>query len=233
MNLPGRLHMTTLGDLLGVLHRASANGILELVEDRGSSAGRTHRIFFDAGLVDQVETALSTPRLGEILTRQGVLARDALSRLARRVIERPERRAGEILVEERLASPELVAFGLRRQVRLRLDALFRLSEALVRFHVRRPSRAAFDRFRPLSPAEFLHGRPRRRQHARSAQRTDFTAYAVLGLGHEASSEEVRRAFRRLASEVHPDRHPNASVEERARLLRRFAELSAAYHAIVR
>ena len=51
MRLPGRLKATTLGDLLGSLHRARTNGTLEVVED----SGRSHRVFLQAGLV--VETA--------------------------------------------------------------------------------------------------------------------------------------------------------------------------------
>lgn len=231
MNLPGRLQTTTLGDLLGRLHRAGASGILELVEDRGVAAGRTHRIFFDAGLVDEVETGLSTPLFGEVLARHGVLARDAVAWLARRLVERPGQRAGEILVNERLITPDHVAFGLRRQLRLKLDALFRLSEAMVRFHVRRPVRG-FGRFRPLSPVEFLHGRPRLRQRRSTPRHENAAAYAVLGLTPSASADDVRRAFRKLAADVHPDRHPNADVAERTRLLRRFADLSAAYHALV-
>jgi DnaJ-class molecular chaperone len=43
---------------------------------------------------------------------------------------------------------------------------------------------------------------------------------------------IQKAFRRLASSVHPDRFPNADAAQRARLLSRFAELSAAYHTLV-
>jgi DnaJ-domain-containing protein 1 len=42
---------------------------------------------------------------------------------------------------------------------------------------------------------------------------------------------VRRAFRQLAARSHPDRFPSADEGERRRLMQRFAELSAAYHAL--
>jgi DnaJ-domain-containing protein 1 len=236
MNLPGRLRSTTLGDLLGQLHRGRVNGILELVEASGSAAGRAHRVFLDGGLVDGVETSLPAPRLGEILSREGLLSRDGLGRLSRRLISEPGKRAGEILVEERLLSGEAVLSGLRRQLRLRLDALFRLPEALVRFHVRPPRRS--DSARPLEPSEFLHDRPRARQKARNAASSELApgtvqALAVLGLAPGAAPAHVQRAFRRLAAATHPDRHPHAAADERARLLRRFAELSAAYHTLNR
>jgi DnaJ-domain-containing protein 1 len=127
-----------------------------------------------------------------------------------------------------------VLSGLRRQLRLRLEALFRLPEALVRFHVRPPRRG--EKARPLEPSEFLHDRPRARQKAQRAEAPELPAeqiraLAVLGLAPGAAFSHVQRAFRRLAAESHPDRHPNATADERARLLRRFAELSAAYHAL--
>lgn len=232
MNLPGRLKSTTLGDLLGVLHRAGASGILELEEGQGPTSGRAHRIYLDGGLIDAVETELAAPRLGEILARQGLLASEALARLSRRLLENPQRRSGEILVDERLATPEHVQRGLNRQLRLRLEAVYELSEACVRFHVRAPS-CRRGGPRPLTPLEFLHGRPRAR-HRRlppvtygSAQHE--AAYRTLGLMPGAHLREVRAAFRVAAAKVHPDRHPEARAEERARLLTRFAELSAAYH----
>jgi curved DNA-binding protein CbpA len=43
---------------------------------------------------------------------------------------------------------------------------------------------------------------------------------------------VTRAFRELASQFHPDRHPDASEPDRRVMEQRFAALSAAYHTII-
>ena len=249
MQLPGRLRLTTLGDLLGALHRACASGILELVEVDGARAGRSHRVVFDAGLIEDVDTSLHHPRLGEILARDGLLSMSALSRIARRLLEQPGKRVGEVLIEEGLGTADLVAGALRRQRASRLEALYGLSEALIRFHVPRP-RSGF-RPTPLSPREFLHGRPRARaefsarvserfnarfgarpEPARSLDGPRHAAYRTLGLAATASSRDVQRAFRKLAAEQHPDRFPNASATEKAQLLSRFAQLSAAYHVLM-
>ena len=249
MQLPGRLRLTTLGDLLGALHRACASGTLELVEVEGARAGRSHRVFFEAGLIEDVDTSLNHPRLGEILARDGLLNMAALARVARRVTEQPGKRVGQILVEEGLGTVDLVVGALRRQRASRLDALYGLSEALIRFHVPRP-RSGF-RQTPLLPREFLHGRPRARVDfsarvaeqfsGRPGARPDpgravdgkrHAAYRALGLSAGASPREVQRAFRKLAAEQHPDRFPNASAAEKSQLLSRFAQLSAAYHLLM-
>jgi hypothetical protein len=249
MQLPGRLRLTTLGDLLGALHRACASGTLELVEVEGARAGRSHRVFFDAGLIQDVDTSLSHPRLGEILARDGLLSMSALACVARRLLEQPGKRVGEILVEEGLGTADLVAGALRRQRSSRLEALYGLREALIRFHVPRP-RTGY-RQTPLSPREFLHGRPRARadfsarvnerfasrggaraESARGADAARHAAARALGLLASASRAEVQRAFRKLAAEQHPDRFPNASASEKAQLLSRFAQLSAAYHLLM-
>jgi DnaJ domain len=252
MQLPGRLRLTTLGDLLGELHRACASGVLELVEIDGARSGKSHRVYFDAGLVEDVDTSLTHPRLGEILARDGLLSMSALARVARRLIEQPGKRVGEILVEEGLGTADLVAAALRRQQKSRLDALYGLSEALIRFHVPRP-RSGF-RPTPLSPREFLHGRPRARTRLRSRVTERFTfrnearseprppappsqqdkqlaACRTLGVAPGATARDVQRAFRKLAAEHHPDRFPLASPAEKARQLSHFARLSAAYHVL--
>jgi hypothetical protein len=249
MQLPGRLRLTTLGDLLGSLHRACASGTLELVEVEGARAGRSHRVFFDGGLIEDVDTSLNHPRLGEILARDGLLSMSALARVARRLMEQPGKRVGEILVEEGLGTADAVAGALRRQRSSRLEALYGLSEALIRFHVPRP-RSGF-RPAPLSPREFLHGRPRARadfsarvaerfngrygarpESARVANDPRHAAYRALGLSATASPRDVQRAFRKLAAEQHPDRFPNATAAEKTQLLSRFAQLSAAYHLLM-
>jgi len=236
MQLPGRLRLTTLGDLLGALHRSRASGVLELTDERGSA----HRVYWSDGMITQIDTGLCRQRLGDLLAGQGFLGAHALARLARRLLELPRRKTGEILIDEGLASTELVSAGLRRQLRYKLEALFQLQDARVSFRVPRPH----DAHRvPLSPGEFLHGRPRARPRASRSSgshrsvgpetlASNHGAYATLGLSPGADRTAVQRAFRRLASSVHPDRFPNADAAERARLLSRFAELSAAYHALV-
>lgn len=130
MLLPGRLRLTTLGDALGALHREAASGMLELTDERGS----THRVHFSHGMITQIETDLCRERLGDVLAGQGFLGARALARLARRLLEAPRRRAGEILVEEGFATADLVSAGLRRQLRQKLEALFQLRDARMTFH---------------------------------------------------------------------------------------------------
>ena len=188
---------------------------------------------------------------GEILARDGLLSMSALSRLARRLTEQPGKRVGEVLVEEGLGTADHVAWALRCQRASRLDALYNLTEALIRFHVPRPR--AGQRALPLSPREFLHGRPRTRARPRVTERSAqnskpgegrarprsgivderrVNAYRALGLTPSASPRDVQRAFRKLAAERHPDRFPEASSAEKAQLLLSFAQLSAAYHALI-
>jgi hypothetical protein len=237
MNLPGRLTLTTLGDLLGTLHRAGATGVLEIVEASGARAGISHRVKLHGGLVDAVETDLDHPRLGELLVREGALDRTGLLRLLRRLVENPTRRSGEILVEERLASAALVEAALRWQLRLRIEAVFRLPDGLIRFHVRRSDGRPGLRSL-LTPRDFLHGRRRARRDARAAPSAAARADArrveacrLLGVEPGADSATIRRAFRRLAAQHHPDRHPGASAGELSELVRTFSRITAAYHSL--
>src|SRR5262249_17959363 len=98
---------------------------------------------------------------------------------------------------------------------------------------------------PLAPREYLFGRPRARDKgARTGRRRDdpprgirsegrrSDALAMLGLDEDASVADVTRAFRELASQMHPDKLTNASVTERRAAEQRFAALSAAYHALI-
>ena len=51
-------------------------------------------------------------------------------------------------------------------------------------------------------------------------------YAILGVGRNATQEEIKKAYRRLAKQYHPDRNPNDKTAEQ-----RFKEVHAAYEVL--
>lgn len=55
-----------------------------------------------------------------------------------------------------------------------------------------------------------------------------THYDLLGVAPEASADEIRRAYRRLARQVHPDAQPRAEPAAVIAAQRRMAALAAAY-----
>jgi hypothetical protein len=231
MQLPGRLRATTLGDLLGALYRAGASGTLELVEDRG----RTHRVHLAQGLVTSVELDGASPPLAELLKTAGALDDATLRRALLRALT-SQRLVGEVLSKDFHVSPDVIDGALRDQLVLRLRALETIDDARVGFRVTvRPPREAL-RDRPLQATEFLRGRRRARdKQAQTPQGTapvEPSAYALLGVQRDADAAEIRRAFRRLARELHPDRHPEASDTERRALAVKFAQVAAAYQALV-
>ncbi|HEY2299661.1 MAG TPA: molecular chaperone DnaJ [Jatrophihabitans sp.] len=50
-------------------------------------------------------------------------------------------------------------------------------------------------------------------------------YGLLGVGRDATPEEIKRAYRRLARELHPDVNPDATAADR------FKEISVAYEVL--
>ncbi|WP_437602722.1 J domain-containing protein [Sorangium sp. So ce590] len=170
MQLPSRLSTSTLGDLLGALHRERTTGLLELCELRTPSGstvpGRQHRIQLFSGLVTAVETPLRVPRLGEILAREGSAPEPSIQRLAALVAAHRGRRTGEVLVAAGLIPESAVERALQIQLRARLEALFAIEEATICFHTARPLAGALRQTGPLAPSDFLHGRPRARDRHR-------------------------------------------------------------------
>ena len=53
--------------------------------------------------------------------------------------------------------------------------------------------------------------------------TDY--YALLEVSREANPDEIKRAYRKLARELHPDVNPDAHTQER------FKEVTAAYEVL--
>lgn len=58
------------------------------------------------------------------------------------------------------------------------------------------------------------------------------ARRLLGIEADADLEQVKRAYRRLARELHPDLQPECDGSKRRTLERRFAEVTAAYEALL-
>jgi DnaJ-domain-containing protein 1 len=241
MQLPGRLRATTLGDLLGALHRSRASGTLELIEPHG----RTHRVHLGDGLVTAVELDRASASLAEILRRHDAIDEDTLRRSLLRAMA-SRRLHGEVLVRDFHLSPEIVDRALRRQMILRLSVLEDLADAQICFRVtvQKPRGALVDR--PLQTGEFLAGKKRARdikvevasgtfRSSRGPSTWDparANAYRALGLPFGAAPDDVKRAYRRLVRAYHPDLHPDASHDERRSLGARFTEVTAAYRSLV-
>jgi hypothetical protein len=233
MNLPGRLRLTTLGDVLGALHRASATGVLELVD----SSGGTHTIRVADGLVREVESAFPGTRIGDLLKQRGAVEPASPARLSMWLGAATGRRWGDLLVAVGAATQNDVIAAVRAQYGERLERLYRLSDARLAFRVAR--REVREAFPTLGPEEFLVGRARARDRGQpgvaQGRRHDpvrTRALATLGLTPGADRASVQRAFRSLAARLHPDRFPAAGPADRAAIVQRFAELSAAYHSLV-
>ena len=56
-------------------------------------------------------------------------------------------------------------------------------------------------------------------------------YRVLGVGHEATSKEIKDAYRKLALKLHPDRFVNAPPEQQRRAKVQFQEISSAFETL--
>ena len=50
-------------------------------------------------------------------------------------------------------------------------------------------------------------------------------YAALGVARDATGEEIKRSYRKLARELHPDVNPDTETQER------FKEVTAAYEVL--
>ncbi|KAI3446586.1 hypothetical protein Pfo_003251 [Paulownia fortunei] len=57
-------------------------------------------------------------------------------------------------------------------------------------------------------------------------------YKVLGVHKNASKEEIKQAFRKLAMEFHPDKHSQSSKHLRDSATHKFKQLSEAYETLI-
>jgi len=56
-------------------------------------------------------------------------------------------------------------------------------------------------------------------------------YSLLGVGQNATSDEIRQAYKRESLKTHPDRLVNAPLEERKRATERFQAVADAYYVL--
>lgn len=230
MHLPGQLKATTVGDLLGTLNRASASGTLELAEN----SGRLHRVHLAEGRVTAVELDGASSPLLTIL-RQGGHVDEGLQRRSILRAMSSRRMVGEVLVSDFHLSAAVVGAAVRKQLLERLALLERLVDARISFRVtvRAPPSALRDA--PLDPGEFLRGRRRARDRGTptpAPSRPESGAWVLLGVPRDATPDELKRAYRKLARALHPDLHPHATDEERSELSRRFSAVTTAYHELL-
>jgi hypothetical protein len=61
LELPGRLERSTLGDVLGALHRSGATGALR-IDETGPEGARQHVIYLREGLIADVESSAPAAR---------------------------------------------------------------------------------------------------------------------------------------------------------------------------
>jgi hypothetical protein len=238
--------MTTLGDLLGVLCRSEVRGILELVEDAGPAAGRTHRLHIDRGRLHFIESALGAKRFGEMLVAKGLLSRARQIELTWVLEDNPNKTVGQCLVELNWVSPRDVRETAREQTTARLSALYQLKDARVAFHIARPMPPELTATPALTANEILQGRPRIRDRKLTADEAQSASSApddathsmdsrrrrallLLGLETHADTTDVKRAFRRMAAKLHPDRHLVEPRAEQELARQRFSQVTEAYH----
>ena len=83
-------------------------------------------------------------------------------------------------------------------------------------------------------ADFQHDKRDSFQQSREEKTSDARAtaaadpYSVLGVSQEASQEEIRTAYRRLAAQYHPDKLAHLGEEFQAMAEKKFKAIQAAY-----
>jgi DnaJ-domain-containing protein 1 len=245
----GRLEDTTVGDLVAQIYRRGATGTLVI-----EAHTRQHRVLFRRGYLKAIKLEGHFQPLGERLLASGEISRENHRRSVE-AIASGSALQGEALVRLGAISAERLRIELEAQARERIAYLVGCSSGRWRFE----DGSAGDPGLLLHPLNLVRGTPRRRGVGRpSAARGRFAAtpghtprtepgryslrgmgttrrpaHAVLGVAPDASPDVVRREYRRLALELHPDRHPGLDEPARRQLEAKFSEATAAYDALMR
>lgn len=217
MLLPGRLRTTTLGDLLGTIHRAGASGTLELT----CSRGRSHRIHVVEGRVTAVEidgvphgdlTLGARRQMVQRLNQLEAALSDAQVRFRVAV------RAPRTTLRDPLDAAEVLPG--RRRAR---DGSLRPNGLRAPHGLPSPTSFAGSKTPPPVSTAAPRGAKIDERHA---------ALHLLGLPAHADSATIKQTYRRLVRTYHPDLHPGASDLERRSLAERFSAITQAYQRLV-
>ena len=240
----GRLEETTVGDLVAQIYRRGATGTLVI-----EAHTRQHRVLFRRGYLKSIKLEGHFQPLGDRLLAAGAITREHHRRSVE-ALAAGSSLQGETLVRLGAISAERLRLELESQARERIEYLVGCSSGRWRFEDGAPG----DPGLLLHPLNLVRGTPRRRGGGRvrpsaAAGRpspaepgryslrgigtTQRSAHVILGVAPDASPDVVRREYRRLALELHPDRHPGLDEAARRRLEAKFTEVTAAYEALVR
>ncbi|MDP3278422.1 MAG: J domain-containing protein [Deltaproteobacteria bacterium] len=246
MLIASRLRDTTLGDILAQLHRDGASGVLELLEPKAR-----HAIHLRRGYVHAIESESSAQRLGDVAARRWGLGRPAIER-ARFVAHTRGIRIGQALVATEAIAPGQLDALLAEQQRVRLEALYAIPDAEIRFRVARPLPLGAAEHVPLPARETFFGRPRKRPLAHDPRKAQSTrsarsphvshtmsrvspeirnAYAALGVAITCDRVALRHAYRTRVLALHPDRAMSLPEDERNRRSRELITVLQAWRVI--
>lgn len=87
---------------------------------------------------------------------------------------------------------------------------------------------AFRRFAEGAYSGYNAGSERQRQYSEDI---DCDPYKILGLSKTASNDEIKKTYRRLCKQYHPDKTANLPENERAEAEKKIREIIAAYDKI--
>ena len=88
----------------------------------------------------------------------------------------------------------------------------------------------YDFFRNFTGSEYSDSNSGNQNQYRS-QNIDYDAYKVLGLTKDASNDEIKKAYRRLCKQYHPDKMADATDAEKAEAEKKIREIISAYDKI--
>lgn len=233
--LPVSLALRSLGELGTRAARAAFTGDLVLREADGTE----HRVVMRRGtIVDVCVAGRFDPLLAELHRTGDLNDADYVSVLE--ALGRSKRRAGD-LARDVGASGDAITRALARQGAARMQSLRarardRGREAFLspREVTTREVRCRLDALPhlnqprpPANPAKAANNKAAKASTPRQAQRRD-QPYRPVPTAPRPPPRD-RRALRRLAFELHPDRHPHLSDAERATMADQLRRATAAFH----